>query len=101
LRLGRTIVAVFLILALPACKHDRKAATPPSLAVRTAIQAGRGALVSGDLQPRHQIDAGFRVNRQTPEKPIDVVPISGPMMAAEENQKSFTKLTNRVGAQRP
>jgi hypothetical protein len=31
LRLCRTAVAVFLILALPACKHDRNAATPPSL----------------------------------------------------------------------
>ena len=54
LRLGRTIVAVFLILALPACRHDRKAATPPSPAVRTATQASGAALADiGDREGRH------------------------------------------------
>jgi hypothetical protein len=52
--------------------------------VRTATQASGAALAAGDIQPRHQIDTGFRLNSQTPQKPIDVIPIVPPIIGIKK-----------------
>ena len=74
-RLG-TVSALFLLLALPACQKEEKAAPQAIRPVRTVTVAlqegGENVSLTGEIQPRYQADLGFRVNGKILERPVDV-----------------------------
>src|SRR6516165_2611056 len=74
-RLG-TVSALFLLLALPACQKEEKAATQAIRPVRTVTvelqEGGEKVSLTGEIQPRYQADLGFRVNGKILERPVDV-----------------------------
>ena len=74
-RLG-TVSALFLLLALPACQKEEKAASQAIRPVRTVTVAlqegGENVSLTGEIQPRYQADLGFRVNGKILERPVDV-----------------------------
>jgi membrane fusion protein, multidrug efflux system len=70
-------VALALILALGSCqKEEQKAATPDIRPVRTVTvepkEAGETVSLTGEIQPRHQADLGFRVRGKILKRPVDV-----------------------------
>src|SRR6516162_5599642 len=72
-----TIGAVVLMLALAACKkEEEKAAALNIRPVRTVTvepkEAGETVSLTGEIQPRHQADLGFRVRGKILQRPVDV-----------------------------
>jgi RND family efflux transporter MFP subunit len=71
-----TVGALFLLLALPACQKEEKAASQVVRPVRTVTVAlqegGENVSLTGEIQPRYQADLGFRVNGKILERPVDV-----------------------------
>ena len=71
-----TVSALFLLLALPACQKEEKAASQAIRPVRTVTVAlqegGENVSLTGEIQPRYQADLGFRVNGKILERPVDV-----------------------------
>jgi RND family efflux transporter MFP subunit len=65
-----------LISALTACKKEEKAAAPDIRPVRTVTveptEAGETVSLTGEIQPRHQADLGFRVRGKILQRPVDV-----------------------------
>jgi len=68
--------ALILLSALAACHKEEKAASQAIRPVRTvtvALQEGGEAVsLTGEIQPRYQVDLGFRVNGKILERPVDV-----------------------------
>jgi RND family efflux transporter MFP subunit len=71
-----TVGALFLLLALPACQKEEKAASQTVRPVRTVTvelqEGGEKVSLTGEIQPRYQADLGFRVNGKILERPVDV-----------------------------
>ena len=71
-----TVGALFLLLTLPACQKEEKAASQAVRPVRTVTVAlqegGENVSLTGEIQPRYQADLGFRVNGKILERPVDV-----------------------------
>jgi membrane fusion protein, multidrug efflux system len=71
-----TVSALFLLLTLPACQKEEKAAPQVVRPVRTVTVAlqegGENVSLTGEIQPRYQADLGFRVNGKILERPVDV-----------------------------
>jgi multidrug efflux pump subunit AcrA (membrane-fusion protein) len=69
-------LVLFLLLALPACQKEEKAASQVVRPVRTVTVAlqegGENVSLTGEIQPRYQADLGFRVNGKILERPADV-----------------------------
>src|SRR6516225_9352958 len=70
-------VALAVILALGGCqKEEQKAAGPDIRPVRTVTveptEAGETVSLTGEIQPRHQADLGFRVRGKILQRPVDV-----------------------------
>lgn len=70
------IGALVLVLALTACQKEEKAAATAVRPVRTVTveprEAGERVSLTGEIQPRHQADIGFRVDGKVLERPVDV-----------------------------
>src|ERR1700747_40688 len=71
-----TVSALFLLLTLPACQKEEKAAPQVVRPVRTVTVAlqegGENVSLTGEIQPRYQADLAFRVNGKVLERPVDV-----------------------------
>jgi RND family efflux transporter MFP subunit len=71
-----TVGALVLLLALPACQKEEKAASQAVRPVRTVTVAlqegGENVSLTGEIQPRYQADLGFRVHGKILERPVDV-----------------------------
>jgi RND family efflux transporter MFP subunit len=71
-----TVGALVLLLALPACQKEEKAASQSVRPVRTVTvelqEGGENVSLTGEIQPRYQADLGFRVNGKILERPVDV-----------------------------
>jgi RND family efflux transporter MFP subunit len=65
-----------LIAALAACKKQEAAAPQEVRPVRTVTvepqEAGETVSLTGEIQPRHQADLGFRVRGKILQRPVDV-----------------------------
>jgi RND family efflux transporter MFP subunit len=76
LHLTGAVSIVVLISALTACKKEEKAAAPNIRPVRAVTvepsEAGETVSLTGEIQPRYQVDIGFRVNGKILERPVDV-----------------------------
>jgi len=77
-RLASQAIGVFvLLLALSACGKEEKtepaAAVRPVRTVTVALrEAGETMTLTGEIQPRYQVDLGFRVDGKILERPVDV-----------------------------
>jgi len=65
-----------LLAALAACKKQEAAAPQEIRPVRTVTverqEAGETVSLTGEIQPRHQADLGFRVRGKILQRPVDV-----------------------------
>ena len=76
LQLTATVGILTLISALTACKKQEAAAPQEIRPVRTVTvepkEAGETVSLTGEIQPRHQADLGFRVRGKILQRPVDV-----------------------------
>jgi len=76
LQLTAAVGILTLISALTACKKQEAAAPQEIRPVRTVTvepkEAGETVSLTGEIQPRHQADLGFRVRGKILQRPVDV-----------------------------
>ncbi|HEV2099485.1 MAG TPA: efflux RND transporter periplasmic adaptor subunit [Stellaceae bacterium] len=73
---SQAIAAIALVSALSACGKEEKTAAAVVRPVRTVTveprEAGERVSLTGEIQPRHQADIGFRVDGKILDRPVDV-----------------------------